>query len=201
MSIPQNIRSTETNDGEPEAISAEDCRRTLQILRDRKGAITEAKLAERLASMAETDSETTDSSAVDALRIRLQHRHLPKLADAGLVDWDRDARTVAATDRTAFNGHRLDDVAADDRGSIATLPADGRRRQILAILESENGSITREALARELAEDDADGKPATSLIERIAVRLHHARLPKLDDAGLLEYDPTDGTIASRVPTR
>ena len=41
---------------------------------------------------------TADS---DRVALSLHHLHLPKLDDAGFVDYDADARTVAATDRGA----------------------------------------------------------------------------------------------------
>lgn len=198
MSIPQNIRRTETHSGLPEDRSAANCRQIIRILRGRNGAITEAELAERLAAMPETGSRPIESSTTEELRIRLPHLLLPELADVGLVNWDRDAQTVAATDHPVYDEHRLDDpVPAGDRDSIARVPGDDRRRRILAILQSEDGTVTRETLARELAEGEADGRPAASLREDLPVQLHHTLLPKLDDAGLLGYDPADGTVTSR----
>lgn len=51
-------------------------------------------------------------------------------------------------------------------------------------------------LAAELAER-ADHRPDGSDADRIAVRLHHADLPLLADAGLLEYDVDERTVAAR----
>lgn len=39
--------------------------------------------------------------AVDRLKIALHHRHLPKLADVGLVEYERGSRTVALTAEAA----------------------------------------------------------------------------------------------------
>lgn len=36
-----------------------------------------------------------------SLRVELYHRHLPKLADAGLVDWDAETGVVVRGDRFA----------------------------------------------------------------------------------------------------
>lgn len=48
----------------------------------------------------ETDSET-DAERYEAVAIELRHTHLPKLADAGLVDYDERSRTIR------FYGHPL----------------------------------------------------------------------------------------------
>lgn len=43
----------------------------------------------------------TPESAIDQLKIALHHRHLPKLADAGLVEYDSVNRVVALTSQAA----------------------------------------------------------------------------------------------------
>ncbi|UIO99691.1 hypothetical protein Hbl1158_14375 [Halobaculum sp. CBA1158] len=41
-----------------------------------------------------TAALVTESTTADAVRIRLLHSHLPKLHDAGVIDYDADERTV-----------------------------------------------------------------------------------------------------------
>lgn len=191
MSSPQNIRGTETNTRLSEALSSEHCRQIIRILRGRNGTITEGELADRLATPQDSTSEET-------LRIRMHHLHLPKLADMGLVEWDDAAQEVAPTEHTLYDA--LDDSgAADDRDSIAPVLADDRRRSIVAIVHAENGTVTRTDLAHELASLEAAGEPAPSRVETVALHLHHHQLPKLADAGLLEYERADGTITYEGP--
>lgn len=53
-----------------------------------------------------------------------------------------------------------------------------RRETVRYCRELEADSVTAERLNREVFDGD----------ERTLVELHHSHLPKLDDAGLLEYD-------------
>lgn len=199
MGAPLNLRSKGSYTRPSGALPSENCREAVRILRAHNDAITVTELAERLATP--ESASTADPSAVDAVRIRLHHVDLPKLADMGLLDWDKEAREVSPTDHPVY-----DDSFADEDGSVAsqasTNPAlvDDRRREILAVIESEDGPITREALARNVAARDADGEPSESRIESVLVQLHHCHVPKLVDAGLLEYDRSDGRITYQGPS-
>lgn len=75
------------------------------------------------------------------------------------------------------------------------LLASERRRIALAVLESSAGPIEVETLAATLAtwENGASGET----VERAASSLHHVHLPKMDDLGVIEYDP----VAARVESR
>lgn len=174
-----------------EALSSEHCRQIIRILRGRNEAITEGDLADRLAT-------AQDSTSDGSLRIRLHHLHLPKLADMGLVEWDDAAQEVAPTEHSVYDA--LDDSEPDDdRDSIAPVLADDRRRTIVAIVYAENSPVTRAELAHELASLEAAGEPAASRVETVTLQLHHRHLPKLAEAGLLEYDRADGTITYEGP--
>lgn len=196
MGTPQNIRSAEQNPRLSEALTTEGCRRIIRSLRGRKEPITEAELAERVA-----DTASESVPGMESFRIRLHHLHLPKLADVGLVDWDSERQTVSPTDHPVYDGGQPDELdSASGRNSVAPVLADDRRRTILTIVESENGAVARADLARELAALETDGEPAASRVENVTVQLHHRHLPKLADAGLLEYDREDGTITYQGPS-
>jgi len=83
-------------------LASEDRRTVLQYLARNGGAATVAELAQRLAEGAESIPGT---GAGDA-RVRLHHVHLPKLADAGAVEYEMDAASVTLTTR----GQQLDAV-------------------------------------------------------------------------------------------
>lgn len=69
--------------------------------------------------------------------------------------------------------------------------ADGERRRVLSSLSEADGRVPIERLAADVR-SDTDG-PSPGREGRGAVRLHHLHLPKLADAGLVEYDPGEGT--------
>jgi DNA-binding transcriptional ArsR family regulator len=73
--------------------------------------------------------------------------------------------------------------------------ADAKRRHVLAYLDECDGDVATVTEVRDaLADDDA----STDERERIATRLHHAHLPKLAAAGLVEFDDRGGTIRFRA---
>ncbi|WP_135821007.1 DUF7344 domain-containing protein [Halostella litorea] len=81
--------------------------------------------------------------------------------------------------------HSIDtstDVPLDD---VFEALADERRRLILRRLREGDPPVSTGRLARELADD---GEAAGSKRE-LETGLHHRDLPKLDDAGVVTYDP------------
>lgn len=67
-------------------------RRVLEVLRSAGQPLTLTALAEELALRSE--EEATDERT-ERLRVSLYHRHVPKLADTGLVEFDVDRKRVA----------------------------------------------------------------------------------------------------------
>lgn len=65
------------------------------------------------------------------------------------------------------------------------------RRATLAVLVDATMPTSLETLALELESRSSD-----LALEVSRVALHHRHLPKLDDAGLVEYDPATNTIES-----
>ncbi|WP_459192994.1 DUF7344 domain-containing protein [Halosimplex sp. J119] len=78
---------------------------------------------------------------------------------------------------------------SSDPDALFELLADPRRRRLLEVLE-ETGRGERAPLA-DLSERVAVAEGTTEGEARhgVAVALHHVHLPKLDEAGLVEYDP------------
>lgn len=86
------------------------------------------------------------------------------------------------------------DPTDDGAVSLTTafeLLARAPRRQLLYWLHRrDDGAVSLDALARLLDERDVDlPEPGGA-----RVALHHVHLPKLDDAGVIEYDPDDGEV-------
>lgn len=71
--------------------------------------------------------------------------------------------------------------------------ADPRRRQLLLLLDDvdRDDRISLADLSERLAEE-ADGDESS---RDVAISLHHHHLPKLEDAGLLAYDPATKTVS------
>ena len=78
-----------------------------------------------------------------------------------------------------------DETGSNELGAHRILEtlADGRCRSVLSHLVWQGGRAELDELARSARDD-----------EGAAVRLHHVVLPKLDDVGLLEYDPEAHTV-------
>ncbi|RDI71407.1 DUF7344 domain-containing protein [Halopelagius longus] len=83
--------------------------------------------------------------------------------------------------------------------SLAVLD-DKHRLTVVGILAAEDRSVTLSDLAEGVAGElrgVEQGKIPEQDIERAEITLHHNHLPKLDDAGVLEYSPEDHRV---VPT-
>jgi len=94
---------------------------------------------------------------------------------------------------------RESDVSVDDLFELLSRPGN---RYALAYLTRADGPVPYEDLV-EFVVDGAgtpDGLSTEEFRDRIATRLVHSNLPKLDDAGLVEYDPTDRTVRTTETT-
>lgn len=81
---------------------------------------------------------------------------------------------------------------------VLGLLADARYRAILTILREAEGSLHVTELADRLVTSEApllDASEYERETERTLVSLHHHRLPRLADAGLLTYDRDERTVA------
>lgn len=85
-------------------------------------------------------------------------------------------------------------TAKSERGRDEVLRALARstRRRVLRYLDEAGGDVDVTELAGHLADEQ-------SVRERTAASLHHVHLPKLDDCGLVEYDPESCRVATTVP--
>ncbi|MUV56291.1 hypothetical protein [Halogeometricum sp. CBA1124] len=73
-----------------------------------------------------------------------------------------------------------------------------RRRELLDVFDDRSGPLALDSLAAEIAtrDDELDAPDAAddAVLTRVASSLHHVHLPKLHDAGVVEYDPDSRRI-------
>jgi hypothetical protein len=148
--------------------------------------------------------EVTDEERQQAAA-RLHHRHLPRLTDAGLIEHDTEDGAVGLSDHPAFQDQGILDVVADTvpatSESLDTLfdgIAEAHRRDVVDVLSHQFGPIHVETLARELEASGRDVRASEvpeTVVDRIQGRLLHVELPALSEAGLVEYDPAERTVA------
>jgi len=98
-----------------------------------------------------------------------------------------DASTgVESTNATPGKGRGSNPQSLDDVFDV--LSAD-RRRHVLYVLYCRPGPVTLRDLA------DATTPESGTDVERVTAELAHVHLPKLDDAGVVEYDRDDGSAS------
>jgi len=94
--------------------------------------------------------------------------------------------------------HTADACTTD---ALFEIMANQRRRRVLAYFRdnAEEGPIGVDDLSRQLTPPDADGSDA----DDVAATLHHVHLPKLDEAGFVDYDAAANVVVpvegDRVP--
>lgn len=67
-----------------------------------------------------------------------------------------------------------------------------RRRYVLYYLRDQEGTVMLEELADQVATWESDDGLLDE--ERVRADLHHSQLPRLDDAGVVTYDPDSGYV-------
>ena len=77
-----------------DALSNRHRRATLRLLADRRQPETLSSLVDALVE-ADHDRQGRTTEARDWYRVALVHVHLPKLADSGLIEWDRERSTIS----------------------------------------------------------------------------------------------------------
>ncbi len=80
-----------------------------------------------------------------------------------------------------------------DPNILFEILADPRRRRLIAVLKERDQTdrVFVDTLSSQLA---ACEKATDGAIDEIALTLHHHHLPKLDEAGLIRYEPTSKMV-------
>ena len=97
---------------------------------------------------------------------------------------------------TGDGSSRATDCVAD-RADTFRLLSDGRRIRALVALRQDSPSTVEELAAGIVARERgiAGDEPSSDVVGQVALTLHHTHLPKLRDAGVVAFDPDDGTVA------
>lgn len=122
ISDPESLSTRSGNaagstDAEVDALGDRRRRAVLRYLDDTDGSVSLSDLADHLALEDHTEDEGTLASYGDALLgtrrrvgISLRHSHVPKLADAGAVEFDHETNTVSLCDRGRELLERVDSI-------------------------------------------------------------------------------------------
>lgn len=166
------------------------CRTVLVYLRDAGGTATFAEVVEHLAD--------GDRSRVAAA---LCHASLPRLRAAGAVE--TTAGRIALTPSAALEWLLAWSGAVGDASKECSLDewfsllADARRRRVLGLLWTHNVVSLGDA-AEEIAVGERGG-PITEIpreeVLDVYLSLYHDHVPRLTDAGVVEYDQESDTLA------
>lgn len=181
----------------------------LSSLVDNGGSLSLDELATALSAW-KNDAPPDDVTAEDrhAVLRELHHIHLPALADAGIVSYDPETSTVAVSDHPALDEDWVADLLASPvgptdriRDPVLDALTDQRRRAALSILVNDSDSISASDLAAHVVAQEG----ANELVEvserehaEVLTELHHVHLPKLADAGLIDYDASEQTVTART---
>ncbi|WP_254536611.1 DUF7344 domain-containing protein [Halomarina litorea] len=146
-------------------------------------------LVDRVAARLPADRET--------LAVALEHVHLPYLDAVGYVAYDHPwveyaaPRELDALREAVENRSEAGSVSEDALDVICGLLADPLRRGTLLALDR-HGTLNVRDVAAHVAVDHPE-----LTADDVALRLHHIHLPRLADAGAIEYDP-ETTLATPV---
>lgn len=113
-------------------------------------------------------------------------------AHAAIVETDRQADAAGPN-------HDLEQAHPDDLplDVLFELLKNRRRRRVLRYLDRKSSTVDLGTLAEALAAEENDTSPralSSSERKRVYICLYQCHLPKLDDAGVIEFDSNRGTI-------
>lgn len=177
------------------ALASRRRRYILATLADESTSVPVWELATHVAAAVEgTSFVSIESDGREREHVALVHRELPKLADAGLVEWNREDSAVTTTDHPALSDpqfKRVIDSPDEDWDDVLESLADDRRRTILSILVDCDSPLGQRDLARLTAARECDvsaSDVSPNVVDDVVASLHHIHLPKLRGAGLLVDD-------------
>lgn len=187
-------------------LAVERRRVALDVLTEGSAPIFLDDLAVAVVEREVNDCVATEES-VERVAISLHHHHLPKMENIGVVQYDPDERLVIRTPASDSNdletatGTRSTSPQGDrylteiSDAEIHRLLANERRRTALEALSELTPPVALEDLAALVAMQESSGLVTNDEQEAsVAIALHHAHLPMLDELGIIEYNPEKARV-------
>jgi len=175
-------------------------RRILSILLERSQPMSSRELSVQIAAReADALPATIPETESESVRMELEHRYLPKLERVGWVDRTPNGLTATVPRPAPENVLSLPTLREPEHPHwepISALLARPYRIAVAALLANRQRPLPLEQLAEQLRESE-QGSWEYSLPtrQRLSLRLYHVDLPKLEDAGLVEFDIAEQTVA------
>lgn len=96
-----------------------------------------------------------------------------------------------------FRGERMPgEIKGVDSDTVYDLLAKDRRRRVLRHLRDvEDEAVHLEDLAETVAAAEADASPDPDHLTAVRTSLYHAHLPKLADAGVIQFSRNPGRVS------
>jgi len=109
------------------------------------------------------------------------------------------ATNASATEPGESDAGRERSVSVDDLFALLARPGN---RYTLAYLSRAEGPVPYEDLVETVVDgaNTPEGLSTADFRDQVATRLVHSNLPKLDDAGLVEYDRAERTVRATEAT-
>ncbi|ELY58772.1 DUF7344 domain-containing protein [Natronolimnohabitans innermongolicus] len=168
--------------------------RVLEILGTHRTRLSLAELTTAIIER-ETGGVST-GKARHEIRTSLVHNHLPRLADAGLLEFDADTGAELVDEspvHPADLSGLLDLCAGPDGQALLEAIVHPVRIRIVSMLSAATNPVSVDQFAAKLAASSVD---SLTDAERAKLKLHHAHLPRLADAGILEFDADSGLVVA-----
>lgn len=183
--------------------------RRIAVLRylENAGSVSLGELAKHVAAelQDEEPDQVSDQQRKKAY-ISLYQAHLPKIANAGMIDFSKSEGRVEPAENELYDtALEYLEQASHFTASDDALPEDvifdvlksHRRRQILYYLEENGGEATTIELVEFIAaiENDVPVEELTSeQRKRVFKPFHQFHLPKMEETGLINHDRTTNEV-------
>ncbi|MCU4802368.1 hypothetical protein OB920_18485 [Halobacteria archaeon HArc-gm2] len=184
----------------------------LAVLTELGGSGTLSEIVTEVAER-ETTEDMSEEQKQKRVWTSLRQLHMPRLDDSGLVDYiDVDEPTV--TDNGRAVREIMEQIEAQYAGQLDVdlslaydLLQNRRRRWVIELLATADGGpkqLDLLGLSKEVAAGENE-KPIPELTDterkRVYVSLYQTHLPRLDQAGIVDFDHEQGTVTLRSDGR
>lgn len=177
-------------------------RSAIELLGKSDGEMHVEELSSKIAEMQQgPEVETRQTSKGAQIYAELYETHLPKLEQAGFIKFDKSRGVIRVQEKfTDFRPYLQQDQNLKEVGNRAILYdllKNRRRRYVIQILLEEDRPVQLSELAEQVASLE-NGIPIEELPakerKRVYTALYQSHLRKMDDAGVLNFDPKSGIV-------